>query len=62
MEKMLAGALRREQIAEASIKELKAEIEQLNLLVFFSCVPEMICSFLFLFSHEWETTNAVCGS
>jgi len=39
MENVLAGALRREQIAEASIKELKAEIEQLNLLVnsFFPC-------------------------
>ena len=30
----LAGALRREQMAEISIKQLEAEIEQLNCLVF----------------------------
>lgn len=33
-ETTLAGALRREQMAETSIKELEAEIEQLNRLVF----------------------------
>lgn len=30
----IAGALRREQIAEASIRQLEAEIELLNRLVF----------------------------
>ena len=34
LETTLAGALRREQIAEISIKQLEAEIEQLNCLVF----------------------------
>lgn len=34
VERTLAGALRREQMAETSIKELKAENEQLNRLVF----------------------------
>lgn len=34
LEKTLAGALRREQMAETSIKQLEAEIEQLNRLVF----------------------------
>lgn len=38
MELMLAGALRREQMAESSIKNLEAEIEQLNRLVI-SVVP-----------------------
>ncbi|KAJ8441930.1 hypothetical protein Cgig2_020075 [Carnegiea gigantea] len=33
LETMLAGALRREQMAETSIKQLEAEIEQLNRLV-----------------------------
>ncbi|KAL2927570.1 Kinesin-like protein KIN-12D [Bienertia sinuspersici] len=33
MESMLAGALRREQMAESSIKKLEAEIEQLSRLV-----------------------------
>ncbi|XP_021738486.1 kinesin-like protein KIN-12F [Chenopodium quinoa] len=33
MELMLAGALRREQMSESSIKKLEAEIEQLNRLV-----------------------------
>lgn len=34
LETTLAGALRREQMAEISIKQLEAEIEQLNRLVF----------------------------
>lgn len=34
LETTLAGALRREQMAETSIKQLEAEIEQLNRLVF----------------------------
>jgi len=33
LETTLAGALRREQMAEISIKQLEAEIEQLNHLV-----------------------------
>jgi hypothetical protein len=33
METTLAGSLRREQMAEISIKQLDAEIEQLNRLV-----------------------------
>lgn len=33
LETTLAGALRREQMAETSIKKLEAEIEQLNRLV-----------------------------
>lgn len=33
LEITLAGALRREKMAEASIKQLEAEIEQLNRLV-----------------------------
>lgn len=33
LEIVLAGALRREKMAEASIKKLEAEIEQLNRLV-----------------------------
>ncbi|XP_015944937.1 kinesin-like protein KIN-12D isoform X1 [Arachis duranensis] len=33
LESTLAGALRREQMAEASVKQLEAEIEQLNYLV-----------------------------
>jgi len=35
LETTLAGALRREQMAETSIKQLEAEVEQLNRLVFF---------------------------
>jgi hypothetical protein len=35
METTLAGSLRREQMAEISIKQLDAEIEQLNRLVRF---------------------------
>jgi kinesin family protein 15 len=41
METTLAGSLRREQMAEISIKQLDAEIEQLNRLVW---------SFFFFFS------------
>lgn len=33
LETVLAGALRREKMAEASIRQLEAEIEQLNRLV-----------------------------
>ena len=35
METTLAGSLRREQMAEISIKQLDAEVEQLNRLVRF---------------------------
>jgi kinesin family protein 15 len=35
LESTLAGALRREQMAETSMKQLEAEIEQLNRLVIF---------------------------
>jgi len=35
MEATLAGALRREKMAETTIKQLEAEIEQLNCLVTF---------------------------
>lgn len=34
LEKTLAGALRREKMAEATIKQLEAEKEHLNRLVF----------------------------
>jgi hypothetical protein len=39
LEAVLAGALRREQVADTTIKELSSEIQQLNTLV---C---LVCSF-----------------
>lgn len=43
LETTLAGSLRREQMAETSIKKLEAEIEQLNRLVFFNSLsPKLL--------------------
>lgn len=39
LETTLAGSLRREQMAETSIKQLEAEVEQLNRLVLFLLGP-----------------------
>lgn len=43
LETILAGSLRREQMAETSIQKLEAEIEQLNRLVFFNSLsPKLL--------------------
>lgn len=44
LETTLAGALRREQMAEISIKQLEAEIEQLNRLVILFVSPCLLFS------------------
>lgn len=52
---MLAGALRREQMAESTIKKLEAEIEQLNRLVIF------VISWMWNLNEGcvWQSTQAI---
>lgn len=43
LEITLAGSLRREHVADASIKKLEAEIEHLNRLVYLHCSHSHLC-------------------
>jgi hypothetical protein len=62
METTLAGSLRREQMAEISIKQLEAEVEQLNRLVLFFLDPFFLWSLFPFESGLMISTNCFLGS
>ena len=59
LEETIAGALRRESMAEAAVKQLEVEIEQLNRLVPFSN-NEILCkSYLQFFKRSCNDFRCV---